>query len=318
MDGPARTRLAEGLRARLAPGGALLLVHDVPPGDWAEGALRQLLANRLAACGGPPSAAVAALREMLPDCHALVRALPDWPAQIEAIARLPDPLIERLWLAPRGAVWSMRRLGAWAAEAGLPLAGPADPLRLVRSLDFTEGQMARIDAAPDPWTAQETGDLLANRRRRAALLLRPGGPSPDAGAIRLRALPGADPDRLEVRGFLGATRLSRAHHAPLLEAAARRDGGAPLAELAAELGRRPADLVETAAALIGAGALAPVPAEPAGAAARAACARLNAALLRRGAAARLASPGLGGPAAPARAPDPAEAPCAGTLAEPVF
>ncbi|MGM0586096.1 MAG: hypothetical protein ACQEUZ_15730 [Pseudomonadota bacterium] len=311
MDGPARAALARLLSARLAPGGGLLLIRDTPPGDWAETTLRRLLANRFAALGGPQAEgarraelaeqALGALREMMPASHALIRGLPGWDAQLAELARLPGDLLHRLWIAPRGPVWSMRETAPWLAEAGLTLRAPAEPARLLPELDHTPEQRALIEAAPDPWTTEETAELLANRSRRADLFLRPGGPPADPGGLRLRPRPGADPARLVVQGLLGPATLSRAHHAPVLEAAALAAddpaGSAPLAALAARLGEAPAALVPRIAALIAAGALDPAADPPPGEAALAACARLNARLLALGAG-RLASPALGGPCAP--------------------
>lgn len=314
LDDPAREGFGRLLAERLAPGGALLMAHEVPPGGWMSQTWAQLLQlGWEQAEGGPDDPdrlrrALDAAEAAFQHSHMLVRQMGGWSRDVERFRALPLPRLRRHWLAGRGAAWPMRRLGAFMARAGLRAFATAEPFRLAPGLDFGPDQLAVIRAARDPWSAAERADLLAARRRRFDLFLRDGGPAPEPAApLRLAALrpPHEVPDY--AMGLSGPVALARAAHAPLMAAFAE----APVltAERLGALTGLPAPaLVERIAVLIGAGSLAParhLSPDDAPAAARSACDALNAAVAASREAMRPRAVALlGGAAAAVAADDP--------------
>lgn len=312
LHGNGRLGLARLLRERLSPGGGFMVMREAPPGARGPQLLRRLVANRFAALGGDAltgrarteaaKRAISSAAAMLPICHAALRTQPRWRAELERMSRLPGALAERDWLAPRGPVWSMREFQPWLEEADLASWAPADPERLLRSLDFTPDQLELIDETADPGAAAETEELISGVGQRCDLFLRPGGAPSRLSDQRLRPLTHAFEPSLEVHGFLGTSRLARDHHAPALRAiseiaSASSDGSATLGDVADLLSMAVESLRDPVCALIGAGALAPAPSAPAPADARAACLRLNRLLMSRIESGWAASPATGGPVA---------------------
>ncbi|SET81214.1 hypothetical protein [Oceanicella actignis] len=303
LDEAAREALIALAARALAPGGALMLTHEVLPGAAEELPLRQLA--RLCWARTDPGAseaaraaqALARLEEALALSHALFRGYGGFDAQMAELRALPPELAARRWFRRPAAPEGVERLCARLERAGLRLAAPADPARLLRDLDFTPEQQALI-AARIPQggpAAEELGDILARRLRRADLFVKPGGRRADPAALRLaaRGPAGAPPGRVE--GLLGSAALSRRVHGPMLEAL-RADGPARLGALAERLGMTLEAARRAAAALLSSGDLAPAPEEPPAAPPRARA--VNAALAARadgrGGPRALAAPAIGG------------------------
>ncbi|MGR3783585.1 MAG: hypothetical protein ACU0DT_20250 [Albimonas sp.] len=315
LDEAARAATLAGLGARMAPGGGFLCTFAVHPGARPETAMRQLAANRWASAPAELSGAarrdwtVEALRKSFSASYRLVRETPKWAATLAAMSDCPPALFERVWIAPVAALRTMRAFGAELRAAGFETPVPARPERLARDLDMSAAQIAEVDACPDPWAAAELADLMMWRVARSDLFIRPGGPAPAPGAVRLRGLapPGfAETGDLRTEGLLGEAALSRAVYGPMLSRLEAAET-ATLAELAEAAGRPLEAAIPLCAALIGAGLAAPAAhADMASvpAATEAACRRLTATLAARGRGRWSASALLGGAV---RTPGPAEA-----------
>ncbi|SFJ10819.1 class I SAM-dependent methyltransferase [Albimonas pacifica] len=293
LDETARAAALAFLGARVAPGGGFLCAFSVQPGARPETALRQLVANRWAAAPAGLSGAarrdwtVEALRRGFGASYRLVRETPRWAATLAAMSACTPAMFERAWIAPAAELRGMRDFGRELRAAGFETLVPGRPERLARDLDMSAAQAAEVDACPDPWSAAELADLMMWRVSRLDLFIRPGGPAPDPGAVRLRGLgaPGlAETGELRTEGLLGAAALSRAVYGPML-ARLERQETASLTELAADAGRPLEATIPLAGALIGAGLAAPAAfAAPAAVpvAAHAASARLTEVLAARG------------------------------------
>ncbi len=292
LDEAARAATLAFLRARVPAGGGFLCAFSVQPGARPETALRQLIANRWAAApAGLAGAArrdwtVEALRKSFGASYRLVRETPKWAATLAAMSDTPPALFERAWIAPAAELRGMRDFGRELRAAGFETPLPARPERLARDLDMSLAQIAEVDACPEPWSAAELADLMMWRVSRLDLFVKPGGPAPDPGAVRLRGLapPGlAASGDLRTEGLLGAATLSRAVYGPML-ARLEQAETATLAELAEAAGRPLAATIPLAGALIGAGLAAPAACaapDSAPPAAREACARLTGSLAAR-------------------------------------
>ena len=283
MSEAARARVLGLAETRLAPGGALVLGRTVPPGVVLDDMMRLLLRNAWARAAGVADRdarardAVRLAREAFGACHGLRRVLP--PGLEEDFAKieaLPVDVLERLWIAPRGPCLTSREVAARAARAGLRDRMPADPMRLVDDLDYSDEQRAIAAEVRDADLREELRDAFAFRRRRLDVLLRAGGAVPSPDSVRFEATAPADEAVYQARGLLGLTALSRPVYGPLLEAFS--DGPRRVSEIGSQAvpsGEAPARLC---AALFGARLLRPVAPEDASAAAN--CARLATALDR--------------------------------------
>lgn len=315
-SGPARAAILALLAARLRAGATFYLHHSVMLGAARDLPLRRLARATWArsdpglAPGVRADAALGALNDMLPACHALLRAYGGYEAEMAEIGALPAHARIARWFEGEGEGEGGRdgiaALGRAAIAAGLGDPCPADPMRLVRDLDLTAEQQALIDAPSafpaDPsqaaYLAAELADLATCRVMRVDLLVK-STPGPRdtacAGAIMLRRIMGEEEAlATPLLGFLGPHGASRAVFGPILRAAPEGES-VTLAALAAAAGLSVDAAIPHMAALIGQGSLAPATTEAEAARIAPACARLNAVL-----AARWARDGTGGPlAAPA-------------------
>ena len=226
------------------------------------------------------------------------------------MAATPPERFARLWADPVAAPRSFRELGEELREAGFAAQAPALPERLAREVDFSERQLAELDACPDPWTAGELGDLMLGRARRMDLFVKPGGPPADPGALRLRglfeSLESVSSEDRRLTGLHESAVLSRATYRPVLKRLSR-EPTCSVAALADELGRAPAEAAPLLGALIGAGLAAPAAwerPEAVPSAALAASRKVEFSLVHRGFDLWAPSPLLGGAA---RRPAPGDA-----------